>query len=464
MISKCRRYARNIQSIGRIVGGISLGLALIVSTLLSPLSAHASLSINAPLTTYTIDFSSFTGAGFTPDPAAGQLDSDTWRVSGLSDGDMPFGGTGTGASFIRGTSSGGVNPGGIYAFTVATGVTVLGVQPTNGEFTPGAFVLRLLNNTGGTITDIDVDYELWVNNDKDRSTSFDFAQSPDDSTYTTLLTFSTSAAKDSNGWTQFSNSRSISGLSLSNSGFYYLRWASADAGGAGSKRDELGITNIQISATVDYPPDAVDDSDTTPEDTPITMDVLANDTHAGGDTLLLDSFTQPVNGTVTRDDKGTPGDTSDDQLTHTPDADWNGDDSFTYTISDGNGETDTANVDVTVTPENDPPDAIDDSDTTPEDTPITIDVLFNDTDPDGDTLLLDSFTQPANGTVTRDENGTPSDTSDDQLTYTPDGDWNGDDAFTYTVDDQNGEKDTANVDVTVEAEYPFKIYLPLIMR
>ncbi|MFA9404048.1 MAG: Ig-like domain-containing protein, partial [Anaerolineales bacterium] len=50
------------------------------------------------------------------------------------------------------------------------------------------------------------------------------------------------------------------------------------------------------------------------------------------------------------------------------------------------------------------------------------------------------------------------------LTYTPDGDWNGDDAFTYTVDDQNGETDTANVDVIVEAEFPFKIYLPLIMR
>jgi hypothetical protein len=432
--------------------------------LMSPSPVSASLSINEPFTIYTIDFSGFDGSGFVPVPVPGQLDSDTFRISGLSDGDMPFGSTGTGSSFTRGTSTGGVNPGGIYAFTVAPGVTALGVQPTNGEFTPGEIVLRVLNNTGGTITDIGVDYDLWVNNDQNKSSSFDLAHSTDDSTYATLITFSTAALKDANGWTQYANSDSINGLSLSNGGFYYLRWSSDDAGGTGSKRDELGLTNILVSVTVDYPPDAVDDSDSTPEDTLVTIDVLVNDTHAGGDTLFLDSFTQPANGTVTRDNNSTPGDTSDDQLTYSPDADWNGDDAFTYAISDGNGETDTANVDVSVTATNDPPDAVDDSDTTSEDTPITIDVLFNDSDPDGDTLLLDSFTQPANGTVTRDDNSTPGDTSDDMLTYSPSAGWSGDDSFTYTVDDQNGETDTAIVHVTVELMYPYTIYLPLIMR
>jgi hypothetical protein len=320
----------------------------LVFVLVSPIPVAASLSIDAPLTTYTIDFTGFTGAGFTPDPAAGQLDSDTWRVSGLSDGDMPFGGTGTGAVFARGTSAGGINPGGIYAFTVAPGVTALGVQPTNGEFTPGEIVLRILNNTGGKITDIDVDYDLWVYNDQDRSSSFDLAHSPDDSIYTTLITFSTTASKDASGWTQHMNSTSISGLATPDGGFYYLRWSSDDAGGSGSKRDELGLTNIQIAVTVDYPPDAVDDSDSTPEDTPVAIVVLGNDTHAGGETLFLDSFTQPAHGTVTRDENGTPGDTSDDQLTYTPDSNWSGDDSFTYTISDDNGETDTATVYVTV--------------------------------------------------------------------------------------------------------------------
>lgn len=326
---------------------IFLGIVIVV-VLILPTPVSASLSIDAPLTIYTIDFSGFTGAGFTPEPAAGQLDSDTWRVSGLSGGDMPFGGTGTGPAFARGTSVGGINPGGIYAFTVAPGVTVLGVQPTNGEFTPGEIVLRILNNTGGTITDIDVDYDLWVNNDRDRSSSFDLSHSPDDSIYTNLITFSTTASKDANGWTQHVNSTSISDLTTPDGGFYHLRWSSDDAGGTGNKRDELGLTNITVSVVVDYSPDAVDDSETTPEDAPVTIDVLVNDTHAGSEPLFLDSFTQPAHGTVTRDENGTPGDTSDDQLTYTPDLGWSGDDSFAYTISDGNGETDTATVDVTV--------------------------------------------------------------------------------------------------------------------
>ena len=91
-------------------------------------------------------------------------------------------------------------------------------------------------------------------------------------------------------------------------------------------------------------------------------------------------------------------------------------------------------------------------------------MLGNDTHAGGETLFLDSFTQPAHGTVTRDENGTPGDTSDDQLAYTPESGWSGDDSFTYTISDGNGETDTATVYVTVEATYPYKLYLPLIMR
>jgi hypothetical protein len=209
-------------------------------------------------------------------------------------------------------------------------------------------VLRLLNNTGGTITDLDVSYDLWVNNDKDRSSSFDLSHSADDSAYTPLITFNTTAAKDSNGWTQVPNTTSVSGLSISHGSFYYLRWSSDDAGGTGPKWDELGFTNIQVSAAINYLPDAVDDTPSTPIDTPITVDVMVNDTHAGGETLYLDSFTQPANGTVTRDENGTPGDTFDDQLTYTPDGGWSGDDSFTYTLSDENSDTDMATVTVTV--------------------------------------------------------------------------------------------------------------------
>ena len=179
------------------------------------------------------------------------------------------------------------------------------------------------------------------------------------------------------------------------------------------------------------PPDAVDDSTTTPEDTPVIIDVLANDTDIDGDTLVIDSVTKGASGSVTNNGSN---------VTYTPNPDFNGTDSFTYTISDGNGGTDTATVNVTISPANDPPDAVDDSATTPEDTPVIIDVLANDTDIDGDTLAVDSVTKGASGSVTN--NGS-------DVTYTPNPDFNGTDSFTYTISDGNGGTDTATVNVTV---------------
>ena len=80
---------------------------------------------------------------------------------------------------------------------------------------------------------------------------------------------------------------------------------------------------------------------------------LANDTDVEGDTLTIQSVTQGVNGTVVDNGDGT--------VTYTPAADWNGVDTFTYTVSDG-ALTDTATVTVTVTAVNDAPVAVDDSD------------------------------------------------------------------------------------------------------
>ena len=83
-----------------------------------------------------------------------------------------------------------------------------------------------------------------------------------------------------------------------------------------------------------------------------------------------------------------------------------------------------------------------DTTTTNEDTPITaIDVLPNDTDPDGDTLNIDDFTQPAHGTAGSNGNGT--------LTYTPDPNYSGTDSFTYTIRDGNGGTATATVSITI---------------
>ena len=147
----------------------------------------------------------------------------------------------------------------------------------------------------------------------------------------------------------------------------------------------------------------------------------------------MQSVTQPPNGTAVVN--------GDNTITYTPDPNYSGTDTFTYTISDGNGGTATATVTVNVGGTNDDPVATDDTRNTLEDTPVTIPVLGNDSDPDGDTLAVQSVTQPANGTVVINGNGT--------VTYTPNANYSGTDTFTYTVSDGNGGTATATVTVTV---------------
>ncbi len=190
---------------------------------------------------------------------------------------------------------------------------------------------------------------------------------------------------------------------------------------------------VTITVTpVNDNPIAVDDSAATPEDTPVTLDVLANDGDVDGDALTVTAVSTATHGLVTLN--------PDSSVTYTPDPDYHGTDSFSYTISDGHGGSDTATVSITVTPVNDFPLAVDDSAATPEDTPVTIDVLANDSDVDGDPLTVASVTQPAHGVVVN--NG-------GDVAYTPAADFHGSDSFTYTTSDGNGGSATAAVAVTV---------------
>ena len=96
---------------------------------------------------------------------------------------------------------------------------------------------------------------------------------------------------------------------------------------------------------------------------------------------------------------------------------------------------------ITVNAVNDPPVAVDDSASTDEDSAITIGVLTNDTDVDGDTLTVTAITQPTNGDAAINGNGT--------VTYTPLANFHGTDSFTYTISDGHGGTDTATVSLTV---------------
>nr|MDJ0775718.1 Ig-like domain-containing protein [Mastigocoleus sp. MO_167.B18] len=213
--------------------------------------------------------------------------------------------------------------------------------------------------------------------------------------------------------------------------------------------DDGDTSTATVTVTVDPvndPPDAVNNNYTTNEDTPVSGNVITDDTGEGldsdldGDTLTVTGNSDPSNGSVTVN--------SDGSYTYTPDANFNGTDSFTYTISDGNGGTDTATVNITVDPVNDPPDAVNNNYTTNEDTPVSGNVITDDTgegldsDLDGDTLTVTGNSDPSNGSVTVN--------SDGSYTYTPDANFNGTDSFTYTISDGNGGTDTATVNITVD--------------
>jgi gliding motility-associated-like protein len=186
----------------------------------------------------------------------------------------------------------------------------------------------------------------------------------------------------------------------------------------------------------------IDDFVTTDEDVPVMVDIYANDSDIPTTGTLV--TTNPLNGTVSINDNGTPNNPSDDIVTYTPNADYNGPDSFGYTVCNSSGDCSTANVTIDVLPI---VDAIDDSVATEEDVPVAIDFLTNDNDiPVLGTL---TNTNPTDGSVVFTNNGTPTDPSDDSLTYTPNSGFVGTDTFTYTLCDDFANCSIATVTIVV---------------
>ncbi|OQD41812.1 hypothetical protein BUL40_14555 [Croceivirga radicis] len=185
-----------------------------------------------------------------------------------------------------------------------------------------------------------------------------------------------------------------------------------------------------------------DDVAVVDEDDAVQIPIFDNDSELP-DTGVL-TFTEPANGSVTVDENGTPNDPTDDIVTYTPNPDFNGQDTFDYTLCNSFGDCSTATVTVTVTPI---VDTVADLVTTEEDTPIQITWSGNDNDlPDSGTFTV---TDPTNGTVTVNDNGTPNDPSDDMVTYTPNPDFDGTDMFDYTVCDALGNCSTATITIVV---------------
>lgn len=179
----------------------------------------------------------------------------------------------------------------------------------------------------------------------------------------------------------------------------------------------------------DQPPTAADRAITTAEDTPVEFTISATDPE--GEALRF-TASEPDHGTIA---------VSGSTLTYTPDANYQGPDSATITVSDGE-LTATATVTITVTPVNDAPVAVDDSAAAAEDTAATITaaaLVANDTDVDGDPLTISAVGAAVNGTVAL---------AGTDITFTPAADFVGDATFEYTVSDGTAT-DTAVVTVAV---------------
>ena len=200
--------------------------------------------------------------------------------------------------------------------------------------------------------------------------------------------------------------------------------------------DSFGATDTAtVTITVgssNQPPIAVDDSASATAGTPVTINVLANDSDPEGGSFSIISFTGASNGTVT---------CSATSCTYTANTGFAGADSFTYTISDSFGATDTATVTINVGSGNSAPTANDDFATTQSNQPVTINVLANDSDPDGDSLTVVLFTNPTRGSA--------SCTSAGQCTYTPFPNESGSDSFQYKVMDGRGGESIGTVFINI---------------
>lgn len=214
-------------------------------------------------------------------------------------------------------------------------------------------------------------------------------------------------------------------------------------------QDEDGLTG---SATVNITIkqiafEAVDDFVTVDYEATRILSPLINDTTPFPDPVWISAVTQPTGGTTTIVNANT-------QVEFVAAPGFVGNTSFTYTMTDGTNS-DTATYSIYV--RNDPPVAGNLRVSTTVDTPRNVDVLALAYDREGLPIKLVSFTQPANGTLVLDDNGTPLDLTDDTLDYTPDPGFEGLDSFNYTIEDDIGQQ--RSKDGFIAVGYLMSIYV-----
>ncbi|MCK6549107.1 tandem-95 repeat protein, partial [Myxococcota bacterium] len=197
---------------------------------------------------------------------------------------------------------------------------------------------------------------------------------------------------------------------------------------------QSSTATVTVNVTnVDDVPVAFDDAATITEDGSSAIDVLSNDTGLGDGPVLVSVSAPSPDGVAVVNPDGT--------VTFTPLPDFSGTTTFTYEAVDADGQVTSGVVTVSVTPVNDDPVAGADRATVAPGQSVTIDVLANDGDVDGDPLTVTSVTQPSSGSVAIDASGT--------VTYTAAPGFTGTVTFTYTASDDAGGTVTGTVTIDV---------------
>jgi len=205
--------------------------------------------------------------------------------------------------------------------------------------------------------------------------------------------------------------------------------------------NDFNLPNFTV-VCIDQSATLVDDVVTTDEDAPVIVDIYANDSDLPTTGAL--TTTNPTNGVITINENGTPNNPTDDVVIYTPNPNYNGPDSFDYTVCNSSGDCSTATVAIDVLPIID---AIDDSVATDENVPVNIYIFNNDNDYSSLTTITN--TMPSDGSVTINNNGTPANRTDDNITYTPNPGFMGTDIFTYTICDNLSNCSTATITIVV---------------
>ncbi|NNF97161.1 MAG: tandem-95 repeat protein, partial [Halobacteria archaeon] len=245
-----------------------------------------------------------------------------------------------------------------------------------------------------------------------------------------------SYTSDASGWLSFdAATRTFTGTPLNADVGTTTVTVTADDGNGGTVSDTFDIVIINVNDA----PVANNDAFIVNEGSTTTLDLAGNDIDVddGLDLTSINIVSGPTNGAITVNADGTVDYTHNGSETLA--------DSFSYTILDNSSAvSNTGTVNITVTPVNDAPVATNDNLVTYQGvlSIITVaDLLGNDTDAEGNPLTITGFTQPANGTVVNNGDGT--------WTYIPDPTFLGVDSFTYTIDDGNGGTDTGTLNLIV---------------